>query len=450
MGRGGARAISVTQERGDHQEAGSTPRLLGYILASCLVATVLAVIGWRVQAPNDRLVALVLLCAMGVLSWNLKEPDVGSRISFSFLSIILLAAVPIVGPLGALIVGVVSVALDLRHRPWYQGLFNMAMCGIIGAAGALAYLWAGGATDLSALSGVGDIALGVGLPLMLADVVQCVTNAILLAGVIHFHRGVPFVVMVRRLLATSGAAYVGYGVIGFLFVVLWFPAELGPFSALLVLAPLLAARWAFIQYGDELRAHERTIDTLVTALGTKVPLAVARSRRVAQVAEWIAEEMGLSPHQIGTVRSAATLHDVGLLGVPTRLLRRADSELTEAERAILNRHPIVGAQMIEGIDFLEEARSGIRHQGEWFNGSGSPGGLLGSDIPLAARVVAVAAGFEQLTREAGGPGYPATIRALVEISRQSGTRYDPAVVDALRAAIGRHDWPTPVEPEVVK
>ena len=66
-------------------------------------------------------------------------------------------------------------------------------------------------------------------------------------------------------------AYVGYGMIGLLFVILWFPAGLGAFSALLVLAPLLAARWAFIQYGEELRSHERTVDTLVTALGTKEP-----------------------------------------------------------------------------------------------------------------------------------------------------------------------------------
>ncbi len=88
--------------------------------------------------------------------------------------------------------------------------------------------------------------------------------------------------MVRRVLSGSGWAYVGYGVIGFLFVVLWFPAGLGPFSAVLVLAPLLAARWAFIQYGDELRSHERTLETLVTALGKKEPAAAKRSRRTAQ------------------------------------------------------------------------------------------------------------------------------------------------------------------------
>lgn len=391
---------------------------------------------------------LAILAAMATLSYRLREPDVGSRIGFSFNSIILLAAGVIVGPFGAWFVGTVSMATD-RGRLRLQTTFNVAMTGIIGAVGALAYLAAGGERQLESMHGVLTITHSVGVPILIADVVGCLTNALLLAGVIHLYQGVPFTIMVRRVLSGSGWAYVGYGIIGFLFVVLWFPAQLGPFSAVLVLAPLLAARWAFIQYGDELRAHERTIDTLVTALGTKVPIAVGRGRRVAQLAEWVAEEMALRPHQIGTVRYAAILHDIGLLGVPTRLLRRPATELTEAELSILRAHPVVGAQMIEGIDFLEEARSGIRHQGEWFDGTGGPAGLAGSDIPLAARIVAVASAFEQATREADEHGFPANIRALVDISREAGERYDPAVVDALRSAMGRHEWPVGVAPEVI-
>ncbi len=423
-------------------ESKATPALILYIVTTAVVSVLVGVVGWQLDPPTDRLVALVLLCAMGLLSWNLREPDVGSRISFSFLSIILLASAAIVGPAGALIVGVVSVTLNVRPRTWYQGLFNMGMSGLIGAVGAFAYVWAGGSTDIAGVRGVGPMSLHVGLPLIIADVVQALTNALLLAGVIHFHRGIPFLVVLRGVVATSGAAYVGYGVIGFLFVVLWFPAQLGPFSALLVLAPLFAARWAFIQYGDELRAHERTIDTLVTALGTKIPPAVGRSRRVAQLAEWIAEEMGLGPHQIGTVRYAATLHDVGRLAVPTRVLRKPAEELSGSELALLREHPVIGAEMIEGIDFLEDARSGVRHQSERFDGRGCPDGLAGQDIPVAARIVAVAAAFERATRDSDAGELPGTIRALVRISREAGTRFDPAVVDALRAAVGRHEWPS--------
>ena len=336
-------------------------------LLSVAVGALSLVFGVRPQVAP-----LLILCALGVLSFNLREPNVGSRIGFSFLSIILLASASILGPFGAWVVGLVSVSVVRRKTRWFQRCFNIAMTSIIGAAGAWAYVLARGASNVDEVSGLGSLVVGVGLPLIVADVVQCLTNAVLLSGVMHFYGGAPFGVLVRRILTTSGVAYVGYGVIGFLFVILWFPAKLGPFSALLVIVPLLAARWAFIQYGEERRSHERTIDTLVTALGRKDPGAVARSRSSARVAEWIAEELALAPSQIATVRYAATLHELGRLGVPTRLLRHPLDTLTESERRVLGQHCAIGARMIEDIDFLEDARSGIQHQNEHYDGTGGP------------------------------------------------------------------------------
>ena len=231
------------------RRSGVHARLLHlYIGFVCLGALGVGVVAWQTD-PHFDLPALLLLSSMGILSFQLREPDVGSRIGFSFLSIILLASAIIVGPLGAWIVGLLSVTVDRRAPRWSTTVFNMAMTAIVGAAGALAYSYVGGArTDLGSLEGALTITQSVGIPILVADVVGCLTNAVLLAGVIHFSKGVPFTVMVRRVLSGSGWAYVGYGIIGFLFVVLWFPADLGPFSAVLILAPLLAARWAFIQY----------------------------------------------------------------------------------------------------------------------------------------------------------------------------------------------------------
>jgi HD-GYP domain-containing protein (c-di-GMP phosphodiesterase class II) len=284
----------------------------------------------------------------------------------------------------------------------------------------------------------------VGIPILVADVVGCLTNAVLLAGVIHFSQGVPFTVMVRRVLSGSGWAYVGYGIIGFLFVVLWFPADLGPFSALLVLAPLLAARWAFIQYGDELRSHERTLDTLVTALGKKEPAAMGRSRRTARLAEWLAEDLGLGPHQIGTVRHAGTLHEIGHLAVPARTLRLPADGLTTQERRLLASHGVIGARMVEGIDFLDDARSGIRHQHEHFDGRGGPGALRGADIPVSARIVAVAGEFVALTQP-DAHGLALTSEEALRILDTDSGHYDPAVLDALRRVLAKHEWPPPDE-----
>ena len=382
---------------------------------------------------------LLILCALGILSYNLREPNVGSRVEFSFLSIILLASASIVGPLGAWVVGLVSVSVVRERTPWSRWAFNVAMTSIIGAAGAWAYVFARGANEVARLGGPGDLVARVGIPLIVADVVQCLTNAVLLSGVMHFYGGAPFGVLVRRILTTSGVAYIGYGVIGFLFVILWVPAKLNAFSALLVIVPLLAARWAFIQYGEELRSHERTIETLVTALARKDPGAAARGRSAARIAEWIAEELALAPSQIGTVRYAAILHEVGRLGLPTRLLRRPAETLTDAEHHVLAQHCAIGARMIEGIDFLEDARSGIRHQDEHYDGSGSPDGLAGHDIPVAARVVAVAGRFVELTEERGGPAALAPVEVFRLLGEEVG-RYDPTVLDAARVVLDRYDW----------
>jgi HD-GYP domain-containing protein (c-di-GMP phosphodiesterase class II) len=423
-----------------HPEQPPPSRLLPYYIAFIVVlAFALGAVSW-LYGRHPGLAPLLLLSGMGILSFNLREPAVTSRIGFSFLSIILLASGAILGPFGAWFVGTVSVVIDRDPKlKWFQNLFNVAMTGIIGAAGAWAYVLSSGAGNLDEITGLANLTVEVGLPLMVADVVQCITNAVLLSGVIHLYQRVPFGVFVRRVVVSSGVAYVGYGIIGFLFVILWFPAELGAFSAVLIMVPLLAARWAFIQYGDELRSHERTVDTLVTALGTKEPAAVARSRRAATLAEWVAEELGLGPHQIGTVRYAATLHEIGHLGVPTRLLRRAPESLSEAERRVLARHCVMGARMIEGIDFLEDARSGIRHQQERFDGLGRPDGLSGQDIPVAARIVSVVTAVEGLSAASPDAAGVTVGELLGPLEHDSG-RFDPAVVTAARAAMEKHGW----------
>ena len=403
--------------------------LPGYLALVVAASVAVGVLSWLLL-PRPAVGPLVLLCIMGLVSYQIREADVGLRISFAFLSIILVASAAIVGVFGAWVVGSLSMLIDRRQPRWTATMFNAAMSGLLGAAGALTYRMLGGAPgdDMTHMSAA-ELATQVGLPLLAADVVGCLVNAGLLSGVIHLDQGTPFGIQVRRVLSGSGLAYIGYGIIGLLFVILWFPAGLGAFSALLVMAPLLAARWAFIQYGEELRSHERTIDTLVTALGTKEPPAVERSRRAAAHAAWVAEELGLTPGQIGTVRYAATLHEIGHLGVATRLLRRPEDSLTLAERRAIDRHCVMGARMIEGIDFLEDARSGIRHQHERFDGSGRPDGLAGENIPVAARIVAVVTAVESVMHDLEG-GRMVSIADVTRRLRSDPGRVAPHVVAA--------------------
>lgn len=430
------------------KQATTAPRgpgraVLSYVSATVVAAAVLGALSARFGGKFDVAPVLVL-CALGVLSANLAKPRVASRVDFSFLSIILLAGAVVVGPLGTWVVGAVSMSLDRSPNVrWYQVAFNAAMGSLIGAGGAWAYLLVGGAADVGGLMGLNALGLNVGIPLIIADIVQCLINASLLSGVIHVSTGAPVRVLARQILVSSGTAYIGYGVIGFLFVILWFPAKLGAYSAVLILAPLLAARWAFVQYGEELRSHERTLETLVTTLGRKDADAVARSRATAQLAEWVAEELALTPAQIGTVRYAGALREIGLIGVPWRVLHRPPELLSDPERRVLSGHAQVGARLIEGIDFLEDARSGIQHQDERFDGTGRPDGLAGTDIPPAARIIAVAGEFVDLTQPRHGVPPLVPEIALARIADDAG-RFDPRAVRAIADVLERHGWAVPV------
>jgi putative nucleotidyltransferase with HDIG domain len=411
-----------------------------------IAAVVLLVVGWMWIGPPDDWWALAVLIAMGVFSWVFRETEVNPRVNISFLSIILLASGVIVGPVGAGLVGAVSTSLESLGAPRVVRFFNISLGSVLGSMGGLVYWLVTGAKDVGQVHGWAALLLTVGLPLMVADVCQCLVNAVLIAAVRRVHSGVPMRAQIVKLLTTTGMAYIGYGIIGFLFVVLWIPAKVGWFSAILVLAPLFVARWAFVQYGDELRAHERTLDALVTAVETKDPHNAGHGRRVAQLCEWIAESLGEGFKEIQDVRTAGMLHDLGKVAVPTRVLR-SRHDLTDEELVLLGDHALEGVEMLQEIDFIRDSHAAIAHHHERFDGRGYPAGLAGTQIPLGSRIIAVADAFDALTTARSyRPALPPD-EALRELERRGGTQLDPVVVAALGRALHRHGEWTPTIPD---
>ena len=280
----------------------------------------------------------------------------------------------------------------------------------------------------------------VGIPLMVADVAQMLVNAVLLAGVVRLSTGIPPRRFIVQMVTNSGVAYIGYGVIGFLFVILWGPADVGWFSAVLILAPLYVARWAFVQYGEEQRAHERTLSALVTVVETKDPSAAGHSGRIARLAEWMAEPLSMGTQEVQALVYAAMLHDVGKVGVPTRLLRRPRT-WTPADLETLTHHSALGVVLVREIEFLNGSLDGIRHHHERWDGLGYPDGLAGDEIPLVSRVIAVADAFDALTTDRAERPAFAPQQALQQIEQRRGRQFDPHVVAALATVLERHDWP---------
>ncbi|MFI7409142.1 HD-GYP domain-containing protein [Streptomyces sp. NPDC049627] len=242
----------------------------------------------------------------------------------------------------------------------------------------------------------------------------------------------------RGLFLRSLAPITVHGLAGLMMAVLW-RSPYGPVAALLVLLPMCVSWWVFAQYHRERAAHQATIRALVQAVDIKDGYTRGHSERVGQASMMIARELGMDDERVEVVRFAGILHDVGKLGVPTRLLRK-DGPLTPEERRVIELHPEYGHEMVRGISFLGEARAAVLHHHERLDGSGYPYGLRGSQIPEPARVVAVADAFDAMTSTRSYSRARPVAVALRELERCAGSQFDPRMVTALARAVDQHGW----------
>lgn len=246
-------------------------------------------------------------------------------------------------------------------------------------------------------------------------------------------------------MAHSVTPYLAYGLFGVSLAVLWDGAGVGPAAAVLLLLPLFVARWAYAQYAEEQHAYDRTVRSLMAAVETKDLYTRGHSERVSAASVMVAREIGMREDRVDSLRYAGMLHDVGKLGVPTRVLQKS-GRLTESEFAAIQRHPMQGLEIVREIDFLDEAMAGIMHHHERLDGLGYPMGLAGDQIPEFARVIAVADAFDSMTTTRSYRGARTVPEAVAELQRCAGTQFDPAMVGALVAAVDRQGWTPEVTP----
>ena len=357
------------------------------------------------------------------------------QLTWSPSSAAMLASVVLAGPVGAAIVGACT-ALGLRRGPSIlQRVFNTAMYALSAYLAGRAFLALGGQVGLpDEQSFPGIIAPFAGAALVLV-----VANHGLLSGVLWLTRppdGTPSGVGVGlsgRLLLSD----LGYAAYGLLIAALW--SVVGFFAPLLVLIPLFVARWAVAQFAEQQKAYEATVGALCQAVETKDFYTRGHSDRVSRGSVMIAREIGMRGERVEAIRYAGMLHDVGKLGVPTKVLQKT-GKLTEEEYAAIQLHPMRGLDIVREIGFLDEALAGIMHHHERIDGRGYPMGLAGDEIPEFARVLAVADAFDSMTSTRSYRGARPVAEAIEELRKWSDTQFDPAFVDAFVAALKREGW----------
>jgi putative nucleotidyltransferase with HDIG domain len=176
------------------------------------------------------------------------------------------------------------------------------------------------------------------------------------------------------------------------------------------------------------RSYDITLEALGDALDLKDAETEGHSKRVTAFTIAIARAMGLSKDQIAVIARGAFLHDIGKMAIPDAILRKP-GKLDPDELGIMREHCYRGFQLLKRIPFLGEASDIVYSHQEKFDGTGYPRGLKGEEIPLGARIFAVADTLDAITSDR--PYRPAqTVKAAKEeIQRWSGRQFDPQVVD---------------------
>jgi putative two-component system response regulator len=162
------------------------------------------------------------------------------------------------------------------------------------------------------------------------------------------------------------------------------------------------------------------------------------SYRVGKLSALLAQEFGCDDDTCYMIELAARLHDIGKIGVPDAILLKPD-KLNEAERQIMRTHTTVGAELLSksNIPHMQMAEEIARHHHEWWDGTGYPGNVSGSAIPLAARITSLADVFDALTHKRPYKVPWPIQAALDEIARLKGIQFDPQLTDHFIVLIGK-------------
>jgi HAMP domain-containing protein len=191
-------------------------------------------------------------------------------------------------------------------------------------------------------------------------------------------------------------------------------------------------RLRLLQQLDQM--NEGMLKTLARVVDASSHWTAGHSERVTQYSLLIGERLGLTKAQLNTLQRGALLHDLGKVGIPAGILDKAD-RLTPRERQLVERHAVIGAEILAPLPALADLIPMVRWHHERLDGSGYPDGLRGEAIPLLARIVAVADVFDALV---SGRPYRAGLSVestMATLRAQAGVQLDRAAVEALLAAL---------------
>ena len=349
-----------------------------------------------------------------------------------------LCAAMLFGSLAAICVGVVSMLAEF-HRPFLR--WSVYTCGR-GINGAVMGATAMGVEGLAG-HGVAGLAVAAALTAIVAEIMD-----VGFAAVTYRVRGNPTKELLRTLLPLSATAVPIYSTTLVLLVLAF--RDLSSWTLPAFLLPCIGFQRLFLLYQNQCTYASSLADAnrqlrdanlsftraLVTALDARDSYTAGHSAAVAIYARDIAIELRLDKEEQTLAYQCGLVHDIGKIGIPSGVLEKR-GQLSHSERILIEKHPVVGAQILAQIDDYAEIAEIVRHHHERFDGRGYPDGIAGDEIHVLARVIAVADSYNAMTSDRPYRSALCPLEAQTLLLAASGSQFDPEIVVAFLEVLER-------------
>lgn len=333
------------------------------------------------------------------------------------------------------LLGTLMAEMALR-RTWYKAAFNASEMAITSAAISLTY------TALSDETGSPFHSVRNGFAVLGMVAAFLVVNVGLVSIIVSLTTGADFWHIWKTNLQDQVWNNITLIPLGAVMAALW---QLRPWAVFVLVLPMVIVRQSFSHLADLQRQTRHALMSMADAIDQRDPSTYQHSRRVALVAEAIANQLNLPYEEIRVLRTAARLHDLGKIGMSNTLLYKP-GKFTDEEFTEFRKHPIIGAELVRSFRSFADGQSLILYHHERYDGRGYPQGLAGEDIPLGSRILNVADSVDAMTSRRVYRSSIALRDAVEEVLKNNGTQFDPLVVDAFLEMI-RHPktelpWPS--------
>jgi putative nucleotidyltransferase with HDIG domain len=364
---------------------------------------------------------VLVLLGLAIVSDLLALQHKTQRITGAFFALVL--AMALCGPAPAVMIGVVSVLVDsLRNRlAWHKMLTNLATYSAIPLVGGLA---------IEALAGVTDLEHD---NLTFACVLANALNFVMIAGDISVHLGIPVGRQVRQIFVPVLPSELASALLTVSVAILYRETGLAALSllavVLVVFQYLIRELLRSQRRAEELAALQLgVLASMVETLALRDRMTARHSAAVARYARALAEAHGCGREQRDLVHTAGLLHDIGKFSFPDTILL-AEAPLSDDDWRIVRRHPEEGARVVARMEAYGPVADIILGHHERWDGQGYPRGLAAEDIPLLARVVAIADAYDVMIARDSYRRPRTSSEAIAELRRVSGTQLDPVLVN---------------------